>query len=71
MNGAVQNGEAAPMDGPLWRPTPERAERAALARFAAEVNRPADDYEALHRWSVEEPEAFWCAVWSFCEIISD
>ncbi|MCZ6784663.1 MAG: acetoacetate--CoA ligase [Proteobacteria bacterium] len=59
------------MAGPLWRPTPERAVRAALTRFAAEVERPADDYKTLHRWSVEEPEAFWCAVWSFCDILAD
>lgn len=27
-----------------------------------------DDYAALHRWSIEQPAAFWQAVWDFCEV---
>ena len=27
-----------------------------------------DDYRGLHRWSVEEPEAFWNVVWDLCEV---
>jgi acetoacetyl-CoA synthetase len=26
------------------------------------------DYPSLHRWSIEEPGAFWRSVWSFCGI---
>ncbi len=28
----------------------------------------ASDYDSLHRWSVDEPEAFWKAVWQFTGI---
>ncbi len=27
------------------------------------------DYAAAHAWSVEHPEEFWSAVWSFCDVI--
>ena len=29
------------------------------------------DYEQLHRWSVDEPEAFWRKIWQFCEVIGE
>ncbi len=31
----------------------------------------AEDYAALHRWSVTEPAQFWQSVWSFCGVIGD
>ena len=49
---------------PLWQPSPERAAGAILARFMAQAGQ-FESYEALHRWSVEEPEAFWNLVWDF------
>jgi acetoacetyl-CoA synthetase len=48
----------------LWAPSPERIADTNLARFARSVNRPLD-YDALHDWSVNEPGAFWSAVWEF------
>jgi acetoacetyl-CoA synthetase len=30
-----------------------------------------DDYEALHRWSIDEPDAFWDLVWQRCGMIGD
>ncbi len=27
-----------------------------------------NDYAALYDWSIESPEAFWAAVWHFCEV---
>ncbi len=63
------------MDQPLWRPSPERVAEANISRFMAEVARRwnvrADDYAALHRWSVAEPEAFWQTVWDFCGVIAE
>jgi acetoacetyl-CoA synthetase len=32
---------------------------------------PVADYAALHRWSIEQPEQFWPAVWDFCEVIGE
>ena len=31
----------------------------------------AGDYFALHQWSLDEPAAFWRAVWDFTEIQGD
>jgi acetoacetyl-CoA synthetase len=45
----------------LWKPSAERVERAALTRFMREHG--FDDYDALWRWSVEDLEGFWGAVW--------
>ena len=58
---------------PLWAPTPERIAAAQLTRFMDSVTAAGGfdaqgDYFALHRWSVEHPDAFWRAVWSFTEI---
>jgi acetoacetyl-CoA synthetase len=57
---------------PLWSPAPERVASAEITRFIAEVNRrhatAIRDYDALWRWSVENLEAFWVAVWDFCGV---
>ncbi len=49
-------------NGPLWTPSPERAAESNIARFARRVGVDGG-YEALHRWSVEEPAGFWAACW--------
>jgi len=54
----------------LWTPSPERVARANLTRFAARY-RPGADYDALWRWSVDEREAFWPAVWEFCGVVAE
>ena len=48
----------------LWTPRPERVAASAMSRFM--VANGAADYESLHRWSVEQPEAFWAATWNAC-----
>ncbi len=50
------------MDDPLWTPSPARIERATVTRFARERGLP-DDYHELWRWSIENLDAFWAAVW--------
>ncbi len=56
----------------VWRPSPERVERAALRRFMRETDErhgtELADYDALHRWSVEHPEAFWSELWRFADV---
>ena len=47
----------------LWEPPPELVERAVMTRFMRE--RGVDDYESLWRWSVDDLEGFWGAVWEF------
>ena len=60
--------------GPLWRPTPERAERTNMAAFlrAAGERRGENvaDYEALYRWSIETPAEFWSLLWDWCGIVA-
>ena len=57
-----------PEDGPkpLWEPTPERIERAAITRFARDHGLPTD-YGALWRWSVADVGRFWRTIWDHYE----
>ncbi len=61
-------------ESPLWEPGRERIEAAAVTRFAREVaTRHAvefPDYAALHRWSVDHAEDFWCELWRFCDVLA-
>ncbi|NND44405.1 MAG: acetoacetate--CoA ligase [Xanthomonadales bacterium] len=61
------------MSNVCWKPSTERIESANLGRFMEQVRDAVDgnaqDYAALHAWSVREPEAFWRAVWDFCDVL--
>ena len=63
------------MAEPLWKPSADGIAAAEITRFTAFAKRAwnvqAEDYPALHRWSVEHPEQFWDAMWGFAEIIAD
>lgn len=59
----------------LWEPAPSACERTALARFERFVGGRhgcdfAGDYHALWRWSVEQLEDFWAAVWDHFQVIA-
>lgn len=62
-------------DRPLWTPDPDFAATTNMARFTRYANEEcgaaADSPEALWRWSIREPEAFWNAVWNFCGVIGE
>jgi len=51
----------------MWQPDAARSAAANLSAFAARAGLPAE-YAQLHRWSVEQPEAFWSLLWDFCEV---
>ncbi|MEO8038485.1 MAG: acetoacetate--CoA ligase [Betaproteobacteria bacterium] len=57
---------------PLWRPSAERIERAAITRYrrwlATRHGLDFPDYEALWLWSVTRIESFWESVWQFFEV---
>jgi acetoacetyl-CoA synthetase len=61
-------------DRPLWQPAPARIADANLTRFMRYVRRhygvATSDYPQLYEWSIQDPERFWHAVWSFCEVIA-
>jgi acetoacetyl-CoA synthetase len=54
---------------PLWTPTEDSIADANVTAFAREQGLE-PDYEALWRWSVEDLEGFWDAVWRFYAIRS-
>ncbi|MBJ7473270.1 MAG: acetoacetate--CoA ligase, partial [Solirubrobacteraceae bacterium] len=53
---------AAADDSPLWTPSDEQIEGAQITAFGRAVGH-GGSYEELWRWSVEEPAAFWGAIW--------
>ena len=63
------------MSNLLWEPSAERKAASNLAAFMAraiaEKGAGAEDYRALHRWSVERPDAFWDLVWDDAGIIGE
>jgi acetoacetyl-CoA synthetase len=56
----------------LWTPSEARIERAELTAFmrwlACERGRRFEDYAALWRWSIQDLEGFWSALWQYFEI---
>lgn len=56
----------------LWRPDPQRVERSTIVRFqrwlAAERGVVVDGYDELWRWSVDDLEGFWAAIWDFFDV---
>jgi acetoacetyl-CoA synthetase len=62
------------MAEPLWRPSEARIQASNLKRFVAKVEDrhgvTIEDYASLHRWSVEQREAFWDAVWDLGAVVA-
>ncbi len=62
-------------DRPLWTPSPERVAATNLTAFMDTVRREhgagITGYDDLYRWSIDQPRAFWTAVWDFCGIIAE
>src|SRR3984893_3020182 len=57
---------------PLWDPSAEHMERTEMRRFqrwaAERSGRELGTYERLWRWSIDELEDFWAAIWEFCGV---
>jgi acetoacetyl-CoA synthetase len=58
------------MTDPVWTPSAGRIASSRLHAFIEHCAADRRDYAALHRWSVEEPAAFWSAVVDFCGLRS-
>src|ERR671928_1826210 len=54
------------MPTPMWTPPPEMVERAVMTRFMREHG--FETYDELWRWSVEDLEGFWSAIWDFFDV---
>src|SRR4029077_8945015 len=56
----------------LWSPSPERRGRANVTAFLRWLEEHEglsfEGYDDLWRWSVDELEAFWSAVWRFYDV---
>ncbi|MEP4149376.1 MAG: acetoacetate--CoA ligase [Halioglobus sp.] len=63
------------MTQPLWTPPAQRVEDAQITVFQRKLREQGKDvgscYSDLHRWSVENPEDFWRAVWDYTEVIGE
>ena len=59
----------------LWEPSAERVEQARLTEFMRWLQRERglsfDGYEELWRWSVDDVDRFWSAIWAFFEVQAD
>jgi acetoacetyl-CoA synthetase len=59
----------------LWEPSAELVEGARLTEFmrwlAVERGLEFDGYDALWRWSVDDLDGFWAAIWDFFEVQAD
>ncbi len=59
----------------LWEPSAARKAASNMAAFMARANAgkgaDAHDYPALHRWSVEQPDAFWDLLWDDVGIVGE
>ena len=51
------------MPTPLWEPPARMVERAVMTRFMREHGHAS--YDELWRWSVDDLEGFWAAIWDF------
>ncbi|MGJ8557665.1 MAG: acetoacetate--CoA ligase [Sulfitobacter geojensis] len=56
----------------LWTPTPERYNASTMAQFERLVGDTRgltfEDYNAMWRWSVDDLEGFWKAIWDFFDV---
>ncbi len=56
----------------LWEPSPERIASARIGEFIGWLGEHSgpqvSDYWTLWRWSVEDPAAFWGALWRYFEL---
>ena len=59
----------------LWTPDASRVAAHPMTAFARSAGETAhadlSTYERLHRWSVDDREAFWASVWDFCGVVGN
>ncbi|EPZ15058.1 hypothetical protein M622_16980 [Thauera terpenica 58Eu] len=70
----LSSPSAALCEGAATVPSAEQIAASNMARFAAAMEarhqRRFDDYESLHRWSVEQLDEFWSGLWDHCGVVS-
>jgi acetoacetyl-CoA synthetase len=60
---------------PCWTPDPAQVAASRVAAFMHYLRQSCGvelrDFEALWRWSIDQPEAFWRAVWVFSGVVGE
>ncbi len=57
---------------PIWTPAADAVAAANLTRFIRQLGAPGvHDSPSLYRWSIDQPEAFWSAVWRFTGVVAE
>ncbi|MFC4257522.1 acetoacetate--CoA ligase [Marinobacter lacisalsi] len=68
----MTNTEPSPI---VWSPSRETLEDSRMGRFRVWLEEqglgPFKDYHALHRWSIDDMEGFWQAVWDYCGLVCE
>ncbi|MGH9273310.1 MAG: hypothetical protein ACRDZU_01580, partial [Acidimicrobiales bacterium] len=58
----------------LWTPPADVRDRTRIGAYLRWLERERgltfDDYAALHRWSVEDLDAFWSSIWRHFDVRS-
>jgi acetoacetyl-CoA synthetase len=64
----------AALQTPLWTPSERIRERAQMSRFmdwaAERRGSPFESYDELWRWSTEELDDFWAAIWEYFGVLA-
>ncbi len=62
-------------NSPLWSPSAADVADASMTSLMAEASARSggnlSNYAALHRWSIEDREAFWDMVWDLCGVVGE
>ncbi len=63
------------MTNPLWTPDKDRVRQTTLEAFSSwmcsRTGKALRAYDDLHRYSIEDPAAFWSALWDFTKVSGD
>ncbi|MGB3243510.1 MAG: acetoacetate--CoA ligase [Sulfitobacter sp.] len=56
----------------LWTPSAERADASTMAQFerfvGTHLGHSFEDYNAMWRWSIDDLDGFWSAIWAFFDL---
>ena len=60
------------MNTPLWKPGNQKKEDSLLRDFSKFINfKTSNNFKALWKWSIENPQIFWSKFWDYSKIIGD
>ena len=58
---------------PLWTPNSDTVANSVLSKFVGALGKDFPEspqgYDRLHKWSVDNRQEFWSALWDFCGIV--